>query len=383
MLRDSFHLPPGVYLCGHSLGAQPRAARALVVAELDAWATQGVEAHFKPDAPWYAYHETVREPLARLAGAMPSEVVAMNGLTVNLHLLLASFFRPQGRRCKILIDEPTFPSDRYAVASHLAQRGLDPATHLVSLPIERIPEALDETVAVALLAGVNYLTGEVLDIPAMAALCRSRGVVLGLDLAHAMGNVELALHADGVDFAVWCSYKYLNAGPGAVAGAFVHERHGDAGLPRLAGWWGNDPATRFRMRTERDFVPRPGADGWQLSNPPILALAPLRASLALFDQATVPALRRRSLELTEGLIRALPPAVELVSPREPGRRGNMLCLRVAEAKRVHEALAREGIACDLREPDILRASLCPLYNDEGDARKLAEGLRRWATRSRW
>jgi kynureninase len=375
-----FFLPPGKhYLCGHSLGAQPRRARELVLAELDSWAREGVDGHFKADAPWYSYHELVREPLARLVGARPSEAVAMNGLTVNLHLLLASFFRPARRRTRILIDEPTFPSDRYAVLTHLAHRGLGPE-HLLSVPASDLEATLTnrgDEVAVVLLSAVNFLTGEVLDIKRLADAAHRQGCLFGLDLAHAAGNIPLALHDDGVDFAVWCSYKYLNSGPGAVAGAFVHSRHGDdVSVPRLGGWWGNDPATRFRMHLEADFRPVRGADGWQLSNPPILSLAPLRASLELFDRATMPALRARSLELTSAFLSRIEGArgVEVVSPREPERRGNMACLRVSFDPR--PALEREGVVCDFREPDILRASFCPLYNGEADVEALARALAR-------
>src|SRR5262245_34874494 len=319
--RERFFLPegpgggPAIYFCGHSLGLQPRRARELVVGELDAWARHGVGGHFLGEAPWYSYHELLRGPAARLVGARPDEVVFMNGLTVNLHLMLATFYRPDGERYRILIDEPTFPSDRYAITTHLRHHGHNPAHALLTvgprpgeqlLRTEDIEEVLDrdgEVIAVVLLSAVNFLTGQWLDVPRLVESAHRQGAVLGLDLAHAAGNVPLALHDWGVDFAVWCSYKYLNGGPGAVAGCFVHERHGqNLELPRLAGWWGNDPATRFRMHLEPEFVPRPGADGWQVSNPPILALAPLRASLELFDEATMPALRARSERLTGYLL---------------------------------------------------------------------------------
>lgn len=390
-LRDRFHLPqhhgqPATYLCGHSLGLQPRAARDLVLAELDAWATKGVEGHFTDGTGWYRYHELVRDASARLVGALPHEVVFMNGLTVNLHLMLATFYRPDESdgRHGILLDEPTFPSDRYAVTSHLRHRlcldqcslftvGPRPGEHL--LRTEDIENVLDQSghvLAVVLLNGVNFLTGQRLDMPRLTKLAQARGCIVGLDLAHAAGNVPLSLHDWGVDFAIWCSYKYLNAGPGAVAGCFVHERHGhNLDLPRLAGWWGNDPATRFRMQLERDFAPRAGADGWQVSNPPILALAPLRAALALFDEATMPALRTKSERLTGYLIDLLDQLpsgkVELITPRPAADRGCMVSLRVADRPR--EALARlqrAGVVCDFREPDVIRAAPVPLYNTFAD-----------------
>lgn len=375
--RERFHLPstrtgyPSTYFCGHSLGLQPRTTRDLVLQELDAWAAHGVEGHFHGDAPWYSYHELLREPGARLVGALPHEVVFMNGLTVNLHLLLATFFQPTRDRDAILIDAPTFPSDRYAVATHLHHRGLSLEKTLLSCESNQLEELLDRhghRVAVVLLAGVNFLTGELLDIPRLTALAHKHGCVVGFDLAHAAGNVVLRLHEWNVDFAVWCTYKYLNSGPGAVAGAFVHERHGNnLALPRLAGWWGNDPSTRFRMHLEPDFVPRRGADGWQLSNPPILALAPVRASLTLFDEATMPALRARSERLTSyfiDLLSTLPSSrCELITPRDPQRHGCQVSLRIPDRPReVQQALQAAGVICDFREPDVIRAAPVPLYN---------------------
>lgn len=379
MNRDLFDMPPGTYLCGHSLGPMPRGLPDAIAEELDAWRSLGVAAHFRAARPWYHYQEQLRGPLARLVGARPDEVVAMNGLTVNLHLLLATFYRPTPKRHCIVIDEPTFPSDRYAVATHMQHRGHAPGGGLL------VVSSLDELdwllsrrndIALALLAGVNFLTGEVLDVRRAAEVCRRHDIPLGLDLAHAAGNVPLALHDDGVDFAVWCSYKYLNAGPGAVAGCFVHQRHGDdTTLPRLGGWWGNDPATRFRMHLQPDFVPRTGADGWQLSNPPILALAPLRLSLEMFDRVGMPALREQSIRLVDHLLERLPPGVELLSPRDPARRSSMVCLRLRDRpEEKQKALEAAGVVCDFRPPDVIRAALCPLYNTEEDAQRLAQAL---------
>ncbi|NBO91270.1 MAG: kynureninase [Planctomycetia bacterium] len=373
-MRERFHLPARVYLCGHSLGPLAHEVTDAIIAELDTWRTLGVTGHFAGPRPWMRIQEGIREPLARLAGARPDEVVAMNALTVNLHLMLATFFRGHG---KIVIDEPTFPSDRYAVTSHLVQRGLDPSEYLLTVSsLDELEQLLSKGgVELTLLAGVNWLTGEVLAIKHASDLCRRYGVVLGLDLAHAVGNVPLSLHEDGVDFAVWCSYKYLNAGPGAVAGCFVHQRHGnDLRLSRWAGWWGNDPATRFRMHLERDFVPVAGAEGWQLSNPPILALAPLRASLGMFDEVGMDSLRKQSIQLFEQLLSLLPSTVRLSSPRECQRRGNMVCLQISNPERAQARFAAAGIVCDVRPPDTIRASFCPLYNTPEDVEAFAKVL---------
>ena len=384
--RQQFHIPLGpdgkeaAYLCGHSLGLQPVAARVCVEQELDAWARLGVEGHFKAQSPWYAYHDLFRAEGARLVGAVPGEVVMMNALTVNLHLMLATFYRPVGQRSKILMEEPAFPSDLYALASQVQHHGLDPGEHLLTvrprpgeslLREEDVEAQLAEhgrEVAVVWLNAVNYLTGQFLDVGRLTAAAHAHGCLCGWDLAHAAGNVILHLHDWSVDFAVWCNYKYVNAGPGAVAGCFIHHRHGaNRALPRLAGWWGNDPATRFRMHQERIFVPQSGAAGWQISNPPVLALAPLRASLALFEEATLPALRAKSERLTgylEYLLDRLPPgSVEILTPRPPARRGCQLSLRIR--RRPHEwlrSLEAGGIVCDFREPDVIRIAPVPLYN---------------------
>jgi kynureninase len=398
--RDQFLLPPQpdgtpqVYLCGHSLGLQPAGARALVEQELDDWARLGVEGHFSGTTPWYSYHETLRDAGARLVGARPHEVVYMNSLTVNLHLLMATFYRPRGERRCILIDEPAFPSDLYAMQSQVRHHDLDPAEcllklgprpgeHLIRLEdVEELLERRGAEIAVVLWSGVNFFTGQLFDLPRLVAAAHRQGCVVGLDLAHAAGNVPLALHDWGVDFAAWCSYKYLNSGPGAVAGCFVHERHDrDRSLPRLAGWWGNDPATRFRMQLLPDFVPQEGADGWQLSNPPILAMAPVRASLALFDAAGVAALRAKSERLAAYLFELLDrlPAgkFEVLTPRDPGQRGCQVSLLVHDRprERVRE-LEVAGVVCDFREPNVVRAAAVPLYNTFADVWAFADALGR-------
>jgi kynureninase len=399
--RGRFLLPtrpdgsPLVYLCGHSLGLQPAGARESVEQELDDWARLGVEGHFRGRAPWYSYHETLRDAGARLVGALPHEVVFMNSLTVNLHLMLATFYRPAGRRRGLLIDEPAFPSDLYAVQSQVRWHGLDPAECLLTVrprggehvvrmeDIEELLERRGAEIAVVVWNAVNFLTGQSFDLPRLTAAAHRQGCVVGLDLAHAAGNVPLALHDWDVDFAVWCSYKYLNGGPGAVGGAFVHERHGrDMTLPRLAGWWGNDPAARFLMQLQPSFVPKEGADGWQVSNPPILAMAPLRASLALFDAAGMPALRAKSERLTAYLLYLLDrlPAgrFEVITPRDPGRRGSMLALLVHDRPRgVVAALEAAGVVCDFREPNVARAAPAPLYNGFEDVWTFADVLSRF------
>jgi kynureninase len=383
--RDQFRLPPRpdgqplIYFCGHSLGLQPKTVRPLVEQELDSWARQGVEGHFHGARPWYSYHELFRDQGARLVGAVPGEVVMMNSLTVNLHLMMATFYRPTAARFKILVDEPTFPSDRYAVQSQIRHHGFDPAAGLVPLhprpgehlirmgDVEALLQERGREIALVLLSAVNFFTGQLLDVGRITAAAKNQGCVVGLDLAHAAGNVPLRLHDWQVDFAVWCNYKYLNSGPGAVGGCFVHETHGEnLDLPRLAGWWGNDPATRFRMHLEADFVPRPGADGWQVSNPPILAAAPLLASLAIFDAAGMAALRAKSVWLTgylQYLLDHIPPGrFEVITPRDPARRGCQLSMLVHDRPReILKSLGGKAV-CDFREPNVIRVAPVPLYN---------------------
>jgi kynureninase len=398
--RKQFLIPsrrdgaPSVYLCGHSLGLQPSAARELVEQEMDDWARLGVEGHFRGRTPWYSYHETLRDAGARLVGAVPHEVVFMNSLTVNLHLLMASFYVPAGRRRCILIDEPSFPSDLYAMQSQVRHHGQPadslltvrprPGEHVVRMEdVEELLQRRGEEIAVVWWNGVNFLTGQFFDLPRLSAVAHRHGCLVGLDLAHAAGNVPLRLHEWGVDFAVWCSYKYLNGGPGAVGGAFVHEKHGrNTGLSRLAGWWGNDPATRFRMQLEPNFVPREGADGWQVSNPPILSMAPLRASLALFDAAGMDALRAKSERLTAYLLYLLGriPAgrFEVATPCDPAQRGNQLSLLVHERPReLVKALEAADVVCDFREPNVVRVAAAPLYNTYQDVWTFADVLSRF------
>jgi kynureninase len=404
--RDEFLIPPhqghdaqsveSVYFCGNSLGLQPRAAREAVNAELDYWGELGVEGHFKGRLPWMDYHEFVRDDLAAVVGAQPGEVVAMNTLGVNLHLMMVSFYRPTKERSAILIEAGAFPTDRYAVESQIRYHGFDPASALIELEadepnglvstaaIERVLAEHGSRIALVMLPGVQYRNGQVFDLKAITELGHQHGCVVGFDLAHAVGNLPLQLHDSGADFAIWCSYKYLNAGPGAVGGAFVHERHANAALPRFAGWWGHDKTTRFQMGPQ--FVPTPGADGWQLSNPPILALAPLRVSLKIFRRAGMPALREKSLKLTgylEWLVRTqLSDVLEIVTPAEPARRGAQLSIRVLggreRGRALFEYLMENGIIGDWREPDVIRISPAPLYNRYADCLAFADAVRAWS-----
>lgn len=400
-LRGEFHLPrhgdaEQAYFCGNSLGLQPKGARAVVDEVMHKWAHEAVEGHFLEPAPWMPYHELVRDGLAQVVGAQPAEVVAMNSLTANLHFMLASFYRPTRERPAILMEAGAFPSDRYALESQVRFHGFDPATDLIEVQ----PDAADGTFSMAAIAaaierhgpriativwpGVQYRTGQAFDLAEIARLGHAAGAIVGFDLAHGIGNLPLRLHDDGADFAVWCHYKYMNAGPGAVAGCFVHERHARTDRPRFAGWWGHDQSSRFRMGP--DFLPTPGADGWQLSNPPILGLAPLRASLDLFARAGgMAALRERSLRLTgylEALIRErLADTLQLVTPADPAQRGAQLSLRVAggreRGRALFEALECQGIVGDWREPDVIRISPAPLYNSHADILRFVRGVEAW------
>jgi kynureninase len=396
--RNQFHIPIGpdgkplIYLCGNSLGLMPKTARAAVEQELDAWATRAVDAHHAVDAPWYSYHELLREPLARLVGAKPDEVVAMNSQTVTLHLMLATFYRPNKSRFKILMEAPAFPSDTYAIKSQIAHHGLDAKKALVlvtsedsNVSMQQFEAAIDEhadQLAVVVIGAVNFFSGQLFDIPRIAAAAHRHGSMFGVDLAHAIGNVPLALHDWNVDFAVWCSYKYLNAGPGAIGGAFVHERHAcNTQLPRLAGWWGNDPATRFRMHLQPEFVPVQSADAWSLSNPPIFSMAPLRASLAMFEEAGgMERLRAKSRQLTgylEFLLDQIGSAhFTVITPRNADERGCQLSILAHQNPReLFANLEAAGVKCDFREPNVIRAAPTPLYNTFHDVWRFAEVLR--------
>jgi kynureninase len=392
--RNRFHVPqiPGgadcVYLCGHSLGLQPKTARGYVERELEDWAKLGVEGHFHAQNPWMPYHEMLAAPTARLVGALPEEVVVMNSLTVNLHLMLVSFYRPKGARNKIVIESNAFPSDQYAAQSQIRYHGYDPAGSLVEIAprprektirteeIEKLLAEEGERIALIMLGGVNYHSGQAFECARIAEAGHAKGCVVGFDMAHAAGNLPLRLHDWNADFAVWCSYKYLNGGPGCIAGCFVHERHArNLDLPRFAGWWGNDKDARFRM--EPQFQPIAGAEGWQLSNPSILSMAALRASMDIFDEVGMERLRAKSETLTaylEFLLEQKPQGgFSIITPRDPAQRGAQLSLQIRKGGRaVCDRLARQGIICDWREPDILRVAPVPLYSSFLDVHTFAE-----------
>lgn len=387
-------------MCGNSLGCMPRRARALLQQELDDWSRLGVEGHLHAARPWLPYHEQFRGALSRLVGAQDREVVAMNTLTANLHFLMVSFYRPTSQRYRIVIEDSAFPSDSYAVASqaacHAASAGFDPADAIVRLaprPGEQtlrdqdIIEFIDRqagSTALVLLGAVNYLTGQWFDMPGITQAARRAGCTVGWDLAHAIGNVPMRLHDWNVDFAAWCSYKYLNGGPGAIAGAYIHQRHhADRSLPRFEGWWANEPLTRFKMAPR--ITPDVSADAWSVSNPPILSLTPLIAALEQFDRAGITALREKSLRLTAYLewwihrINARRPGspIQIVTPADPHRRGCHLSLVFSRDPRgTMEALKKAGVVCDFREPDVIRLAPVSLYNSFIDVFRVAQVLDR-------
>ncbi len=393
-VRQRFHVPKTnsggdcIYLCGHSLGLQPKNAAQYVEQELRDWANLGVEGHFAGKNPWFTYHRLLTQQTAELVGAEPSEVVVMNSLTVNLHLMMVSFYRPTADRHKILVEHGAFPSDQYAVKSQILFHGFDPSSSLLELrprpgedclrdeDIHAAIEREGKSIALILLGGVNYVTGQALDMAAITEVGRKRGCIVGFDLAHAAGNIPLRLHDWDPDFAVWCNYKYLNGGPGCVGGCFVHQRHARAwDVPRFAGWWGHDEKTRFQMGPE--FHAMGGAEGWQLSNPPILALAALRASLDIFSEVGMERLRAKSVALTgyaEFLLREKRSSnFSILTPAEPGRRGAQLSLRVPQQGRsICDTLARHGIIGDWREPNIFRVAPVPLYNSYQDVFRFVE-----------
>jgi kynureninase len=395
--RENFFIPKDangsevIYFTGNSLGLQPKTVRGYIEEELRDWETLAVEGHLNAKHPWLPYHEFLAAPMARLVGAMPIETVVMNSLTVNLHLMMVSFYRPDTTRRKIMIERGAFPSDQYAIASQLLFHGLNREDALVELTprhgestlrTEDIVEAIEREggqLALILLGGVNYYTGQAFDMKTITEAGGKVGAVVGFDLAHAAGNLEMELHDWNVDFAVWCSYKYLNAGPGAVAGAFIHERHAeDFDLPRFVGWWGHDKTTRFLMGPE--FHPIRGAEGWQISNPPILQMAALRASLEIFDQVGMSALRAKSVKLTgylEFLLNEIrDERISVITPSDPEQRGCQLSIRVKDAdKRLFEAITEHGVMADWREPDVIRVAPVPLYNSFTDVYRFAEILK--------
>lgn len=385
-----------VYLAGNSLGLQPRNVHKYISEELEDWASFGVEGHFHGRHPWLPYHEFLTEMSARIVGAKPVEVVVMNTLTTNLHLMMVSFYRPDKKRFKILVEQGAFPSDQYAVASQADFHGFNPKDAVIELKLRdgedllRTEDILDvieregDTIALVLLGNVNYLTGQAFEVVPIAEKAHEKGCYIGLNLAHGAGNLHLQLHDWNVDFAVWCSYKYLNSGPGSLAGCFVHERHKDNfDLPRFAGWWGHNKETRFRMGPE--FEPLPGAEGWQLSNPPIFQLAALRASLELFDKAGMKQLRAKGDLLTgylEFLLKDTPAGyLSIITPADPAQRGSQLSIRFSSnPKEMLKAFKDEGVICDFREPDIIRATPVPMYNTFLDVYRFASIIRRFASK---
>jgi len=397
--REKFHLPldkngnPLIYFAGNSLGLMPKPAKEIVDQELDDWSKLGVDAHLDAKTPWYTYHEPLREPTARIVGAKPVEVICMNSLTVNLHLMMATFYRPTKSRFKILMEDPAFPSDTYAIKTQIRHHGLDPKDALVlasprkgefTARTEDVVDLIEknrDTLAVVWIAGVNFFTGQLFDMPAITKAAQKYGITVGFDLAHAIGNVPLSMHNWNVDFAVWCSYKYLNAGPGAIAGAYLHERHAtNTKLARFAGWFGNDPNTRFQMQLEPEFIPVASADAWQVSNPPIFSMALLRASLAIFDEAGgVKPLREKSLKLTgylEFLIsKAGSKRYSVITPSDPNARGCQFSILAHEhPKELFKELQTAGVKCDFREPNVIRVAPTPLYNTFHEVWRFAETL---------
>ena len=398
--RDKFHFPDfgrahSVYLTGHSLGLQPRTAREAIEIELEDWARFGVEGHFEGRNPWYSYHELLSEPMAGIVGATPSEVVCMNSLTTNLHLLFVSFYRPTKSKYKIISEGRMFPSDRYLLETQTKFHGHDPDDAIIEIcpragegviREEDILAAIDEhadELALVFFGGVNYLTGQLFDMPKITAAAHAAGAIAGFDLAHAAGNVPLSLHDWGVDFAAWCSYKYLNSGPGNAGAIFVHEKHGeDYDLPRFGGWWGHNKEMRFLM--ESGFAPMKGAEGWQLSNAPVFGMAIIKSSLQIFDDAGMPALREKSEKLTayleftiNELATEFPDAgISIITSPEPHKRGSQLSLNFAGRDReFFDKMTAAGVIADFREPCMIRVAPVPLYNSFEDVYTCGEVLR--------
>ena len=387
-LRNEFHIPKDkhgkewLYFTGNSLGLQPKITSKYIDQELDDWANFGVEGHFEAKNPWLSYHELLTDKMAKIVGAKPIEVVVMNTLTTNLHLLMVSFYQPSKTKYKIIIESDAFPSDRYAVQSQLSFHGFDPEEALIEwkpkegkelLELEDLKSILDsqgDEVALLLIGGVNYYTGQYLDIKKIAELGHAKKCMVGIDLAHGVGNIQPNLHDSGVDFAAWCTYKYLNSGPGSLSGLFVHEKHAQRkDLPRFAGWWNHNKETRFNMRQPFDVMS--GAEGWQLSNPPILSMAAIKASLDIFDKVGMSALLNKSKKLTgffEYLIHEIASdTIKIITPTHPNERGCQLSLQVKNAdKNLHKKLTENNIITDWREPDVIRCAPVPMYTSFED-----------------
>ena len=397
-LFPTFTKNPVRYFTGNSLGLQPKSLRDKLQTELDDWAKWGVEGHFHGTNPWFKYHEFLTEPAARIVGAKPIEVVITHSLTTNLHLLMVSFYQPRGFRTKILCEAKAFPSDLYALESQVRFHGMDPDTDLVAMSpregehtlrnediLAKIAE-LGDTLALVMFGGVNYYTGQVLDMEAITKAGHAVGAMVGFDLAHAAGNIPMKLHDWDVDFAAWCTYKYLNSSPGGVSGMFVHERHANKPeLPRFAGWWGYDKSTRFQM--EPGFKPMPGAEGWQLSNAPVLGMAAHWASLEIFDEVGMDRLREKSTVLTgylEFLLDELSAefgarcSFEIITPRDQKHRGAQLSILVhGKGKELFDYISDKGVVADWREPNVIRVAPAPLYNSYEDVYYLATYIREY------
>lgn len=382
-----------IYFTGNSLGLQPKSARNYINAELDKWATQGVEGHFMEPKPWFSYHEHFKPLLANIIGAKTEEVSPMNSLSVNLHLLLVSFYRPEGKRCKILFEESAFPSDHYVLESQVRHHGLNPEEILVGLKPRKGEEilrtedilsqitTLGDSLALIMFGGVNYYTGQFFELEKLTAAAHAVGAYAGFDLAHAVGNVPLQLHDWGVDFAAWCSYKYLNSSPGGVSGIFIHEKHFAQNLPRFAGWWGYEKSTRFQMK--KGFIPEQGADGWQLSNVPVILLAAHYAALELFAEVGMSALRQKSEALTAYAEFVIKEAAKeaniplnIITPSNPAERGAQLSLVIPDkGKAIFDYLSKEGVIADWREPDVIRIAPVPFYNTFEEVYRFAQLLK--------
>ena len=395
--RNAFHIPKDhkgnewLYFTGNSLGLQPKSTELAIKQELEDWANLGVEGHFKAKNPWMPYHELLAENMAKIVGAKPIEVVVMNTLTANLHFLMVSFYNPTPKRCKILIESDAFPSDRYAVQTQLEFHGYNPEDCLIEWTprdgetllqmedLEQILEKQGEEIALLLIGGVNYYTGQYLDLKQIAKLGHAKGCKVGIDLAHGAGNIEPNLHKSGVDFAAWCTYKYLNSGPGSLGGVFVHERYAnDNTLKRFAGWWSQNKTTRFDMRQPLDISQ--GAEGWQLSNPPILSMAAIKASLEMFSEVGMTALRQKSIKLTaylEYLINELNnPHINIITPKNPNERGCQLSIQVHNTDRaLHKQLTNNHVITDWREPDVIRCAPVPFYNSFEDIYRMVDILK--------